>query len=98
MTSNSRAQVAYYESEAALRLVDHEIHALRGGPQSVLGYAEMHLNDLPQLLDRANEQILFLIAHVRAARLANRDDIACAFLSDVESRLTDVAMLLDPAA
>ncbi|MEQ1692108.1 MAG: hypothetical protein ABMA00_12540 [Gemmatimonas sp.] len=98
MTSNTRAQEAFYESEAALRLVDQEIHELRGGTATGQRFSEMHLNDLPPLLERANEQILNVLARVREQRAVARGDASSAFLVDIESRLTEVATLLDPAA
>lgn len=98
MKGNSRAQEAFYESEAALRLVDQEIHELRGVTASGQRFSELSLNDLPPLLERANEQILSVLARVREQRSVARGDASSAFLVDIESRLTEVATLFDPAA
>ena len=98
MTSNTRAHEAFYESEAALRLVDQEIHELRGASPSDQRFSDMNLNELPQLLERANEQILRLLAQVRAQRTTTHGEVSSAFLGDIESRLSDVVTLLDSAA
>ena len=98
MTSNTRAQEAFYESEAALRLVDQEIHELRGGTALGQRFSEMSPNDFPRLLERANEQIVSVLARIREQRSVARGDASSAFLVDIESRLTEVATLLDPAA
>ena len=97
MTSNSRAHEAFYESEAALRLVDQEIHELRGTTPSGQGCSGTSVGDLSQVLERANEQILNVIAQVRDQRSANRGDVTPAFLGDIESSLTEVAALLNSA-
>ncbi|MBL0173434.1 MAG: hypothetical protein IPP90_22640 [Gemmatimonadaceae bacterium] len=97
MNSNSRAQEAFYESEAALRLVDQEIHELRGATPSSQRFSDMSLNELPQLLERANEQILRVLAQVREKRSAT-GGVSSAFLGDIEGQLAEVATLLDPAA
>jgi len=64
MTS-SRAHEVLYESEATLRLVDHELHELRSSPdQQRLPV----LSDLPGILERANSQILSVLSRLREAR------------------------------
>ena len=66
MTS-SRAHEVLYESEATLRLVDHELHELRSSPdQSRLP----GLSDLPGILERANAQILNVLSRLRETRAA----------------------------
>jgi chemotaxis regulatin CheY-phosphate phosphatase CheZ len=70
MTPNTRAQEVLYESEAALRLVDHEIHDLRGAAQPEPRYLSVSLGDLPHILERANQQILNVLAHLRETRTA----------------------------
>jgi chemotaxis regulatin CheY-phosphate phosphatase CheZ len=70
MTTNSRAQEVLYESEAALRLVDQGIHDLRGAAQPEPRYLSVSLGDLPYILERANQQILNVLAHLRETRAA----------------------------
>lgn len=69
--NNQRAQEVLYESEAALRLVDQELHDRHEvrqdenqAPQS------MGLEDLPQVLERANAQIHGVLTRLRESRAA----------------------------
>ncbi len=62
-----RAQEVLYESEATLRLVDHELQELRHQRQPA---REPGLADLPEILERANAQILTVLAHLRETRAA----------------------------
>ena len=73
MTSN-RAQEVLYESEAALRLVDHELtgmhdarDAAEAEPQAA-AVPELSLAELPQILEQANAQILNVLSRLRASR------------------------------
>jgi hypothetical protein len=68
--SDSRAQTAYYESEAALRLVDKELDDLRKGAQEPQRFVNVSLADLPVILERANGQIRAVLAHLRETRHA----------------------------
>jgi chemotaxis regulatin CheY-phosphate phosphatase CheZ len=68
--SDSRAQTAYYESEAALRLVDKELDQLRDGAEAVSRFVSVSLADLPIILERANSQIRAVLAHLRETRQA----------------------------
>ena len=82
MTTDRSAEDAYYESEAALRLVDRELHVLRA--VSVPG-------------EHAVAQLQTLLAQVREERTTTNDHIPLAFLGHLESRLADVIALFDPA-
>ncbi|WP_353266865.1 hypothetical protein [Gemmatimonas sp.] len=68
--SDPRAQTAYYESEAALRLVDKELDTLRDGAETVSRFVSVSLADLPLILERANNQIRSVLAHLRETRTA----------------------------
>jgi uncharacterized phage infection (PIP) family protein YhgE len=68
--SDPRAQTAYYESEAALRLVDKELDTLRDGAEAVSRFVSVSLSDLPLILERANNQIRSVLAHLRETRNA----------------------------
>jgi hypothetical protein len=70
MTSKSRAEEVLYESEAALRLVDQGIHEFRDSSANERGALHVSLGDLPLILERANHQILNVLAHLRETRAA----------------------------
>ncbi len=82
MTTNRSAEDAFYESEAALRLVDRELHEFR----------EVNVPG-----EHAVEQLLALLARVREERATTNDHVPLAFLGHLESRLADVIALFDPA-
>jgi hypothetical protein len=66
MTS-PRAHEVLYESEATLRLVDHELSELRHQREPV---RQPGLADLPGILERANGQILNVLSRLRETRAA----------------------------
>lgn len=68
--SDTRAQAAYYESEAALRLVDQELDTLRDDAKAVQRIVSVSLADLPIILERANAQIRSVLTHLRETRHA----------------------------
>jgi len=70
MTSNNRAHEALFESEAVLRLVDHEIDELREVARPDHGLLAVSLADLPEILARANDQILKVLSRLRETRSA----------------------------
>lgn len=70
MTAKSRAEEVLYESEAALRLVDQGIHDLREPVPVEHRALTVSLGDLPYILERANQQILNVLAHLRETRAA----------------------------
>lgn len=72
MTTN-RTQEVLYESEAALRLVDHELSALHDesdAPAKVSPAGLDGLGDIAALLDRANTQIISVLTRLREGRAA----------------------------
>jgi len=70
MTLHSRAQDAFIESEAVLRLVDHEIDAVREVAQPDLRLLAVSLADLPEILAQANDQIRDVLSRLRETRAA----------------------------
>lgn len=68
--SDTRAQAAYYESEAALRLVDQELDTIRDTAQAGNRMVSVSLSDLPIILERANAQIRSVLSHLRETRHA----------------------------
>jgi len=71
MTS-TRAREVLYESEAALRLVDHELiglHDVRDAAEPEDRATPMlALSDLPDVLEQANAQILHVLSRLRESR------------------------------
>lgn len=68
--SNPRAQAVLYESEAALRLVDRELHDLHEMSREEQRGNVTGLGDLPAILERANAQILSVLSRLRESREA----------------------------
>ena len=67
--TDSRAHAAYYESEAALRLVDQELDQLRDGPAADDPRLDaVRVSDLPVILERANGQIHAVLSQMRDTR------------------------------
>jgi hypothetical protein len=67
---NSRAQAVLYESEAALRLVDQELHDLHEMSREEYRVNPSGLADLPAILERANAGILSVLTRIRESREA----------------------------
>ena len=71
MTS-TRAREVLYESEAALRLVDHELiglHDVRDAAEPEAHATPMlALSELPDVLEQANAQILHVLSRLRESR------------------------------
>lgn len=111
MTNTSRAQEVFYESEAALRLVDQEILELRGSAPSSL--ADISADELASMLERIDEQIRGVQSVLRDTR-ASLDRVtaqatsetdatpvvvrASSALNDVEQRLASILRSIDPDA
>lgn len=68
MTANARTAEVLYESEAALRLVDQEIHDLRGSAPTDPHLQVVAAPNMPAELELANQQILKILAHLRDTR------------------------------
>ena len=68
--TNPRAQAVLYESEAALRLVDQELHDLHEMSPEEHRAGSPGLAELPGILERANAQILTVLSRLRESRAA----------------------------
>lgn len=95
--TNSRAETVLYESEALLRLVDHEIHELRDVASPDQSYLTVSLGDLPLILERANQQILNVLAHLRETRTALRST-AFEKLQSTHEKIREVTSATEDAA
>lgn len=93
MTS-SRAHEVLYESEATLRLVDHELHELRSSPDPT---RQPGLSDLPAILERANSQILNVLSRLRETRAALQNS-AMEKLQSTHDKLKEVTSATEDAA
>lgn len=93
MTS-SRAHEVLYESEATLRLVDHELHELRSSPDPM---RQPGLSDLPAILERANSQILNVLSRLRETRAALQNS-AMEKLQSTHDKLKEVTSATEDAA
>lgn len=96
--TNHRAQEVLYESEAALRLVDHELNELHdvqdssANPVSVGG-----LGDIAVLLDRANSQIISVLTRLREGRAAI-ENTAVGKVKLTQDKLREVTSATEDAA
>ena len=93
MTS-PRAHEVLYESEATLRLVDHELHELRSSPDSM---RQPGLADLPAILERANAQILNVLTRLRETRAALQNSTMEKFQA-THDKLKEVTSATEDAA
>ncbi|MBC8089320.1 MAG: hypothetical protein H7Z40_18805 [Phycisphaerae bacterium] len=103
MTTN-RTQEVLYESEAALRLVDHELNELHdvqedetqrpvaSPPNGVEG-----LNEIAAVLNRANTQIIAVLARIREGKLAI-ESTAVGRVKVTQDKLREVTTATEDAA
>jgi hypothetical protein len=100
MTS-SRAQEVLYESEAALRLVDHELtgmHDVRDTAEPPARVIPMlSLSELPQILEQANAQILNVLSRLRESRAALQTT-ALEKLATTHEKIREVTSATEDAA
>lgn len=100
MTS-SRAQEVLYESEAALRLVDHELsgmHDVRDAAEpSARVVPLLSLSELPQILEQANAQILNVLSRLRESRAALQTT-ALEKLATTHEKIREVTSATEDAA
>ena len=100
MTS-TRAQEVLYESEAALRLVDHELtgmhdeHEVGEAPPRVVPM--FSLSELPQILEQANAQILSVLSRLRESR-ATLQTTALEKLATTHEKIREVTSATEDAA
>lgn len=97
MTSKNRAEAVLYESEATLRLVDQEIHDLRGAYPLDARLPSAGFGDVPHMLERANQQILDVLAHLRETRTALQST-AFAKLQTTHDKIQEVTSATEDAA
>ncbi len=90
---NHRAHEVLYESEAALRLVDQEIHDLRGDPMP----HDAGIAELPAILQRANTQILEVLSRLRDTRTALQSSALQKF-QVTQDKLREVTTATEDAA
>jgi len=100
MTS-TRAQEVLYESEAALRLVDHELtgmHDVRDTAEPPARVIPMlSLSELPQILEQANAQILNVLSRLRESRAALQTN-ALEKLATTHEKIREVTSATEDAA
>ena len=100
MTS-SRAQEVLYESEAALRLVDHELtgmHDVRDAAEApARAIPLLSLSELPQILEQANAQILNVLSRLRESRAALQSS-ALEKLATTHEKIREVTSATEDAA
>ncbi len=100
--SSHRTQEVLYETEAALRLVDHGLDGLRdethdGDATSSLSLMSGGLSELPGILERANSQILNVLARLRESRAAI-ESTALEKLASTHEKLREVTSATEDAA
>lgn len=97
MTAETRTEEVLYESEAALRLVDHEIHELRGTVPTDPCVAAISGTELPVNLELANQQILKILAHLRETR-STLQNAASVKLQSTHDKIREVNSATEDAA
>ena len=100
--SSHRTQEVLYETEAALRLVDHGLLGLRDEtPDSEqapsLSLMGGGLSELPGILERANAQILGVLARLRESRAAI-ESTALEKLASTHEKIREVTSATEDAA
>jgi chemotaxis regulatin CheY-phosphate phosphatase CheZ len=92
-----RTQEVLYGSEAALRLVDQELHDLHEVSRDDSHGMTSGLADLPQILERANAQILGVLSRLRESRAALQSS-AVEKLQVTHAKLREVTSATEDAA
>ncbi len=100
--SSHRTQEVLYETEAALRLVDHGLLGLRDeSPDSeqapTLSLMGGGLSELPGILERANAQILGVLGRLRETRAAI-ESTALEKLASTHEKIREVTSATEDAA
>ncbi len=94
---NERAQEVLYESEAALRLVDQGLHDLHDVHHDEHRAISAGLDDLPNILERANQQIIGVLSRLRESRAALQSS-AIEKLHVTHDKLREVTSATEDAA
>ncbi len=100
--SSHRTQEVLYETEAALRLVDHGLDGLRDettDAESASSFSLMGggLAELPGILERANSQILCVLKRLRESRAAI-ESTALEKLASTHEKIREVTSATEDAA
>lgn len=100
--STHRTREVLYETEAALRLVDHGLRGLRDEsaehePTASLFSQQGGLSELPVILGRANAQILSVLSRLRETRAAI-ESTALGRLATTHERIREVTSATEVAA
>lgn len=94
--TTTRTQAVLYESEAALRLVDHELSNLHEGHSTPLAGTD-GLGDIALLLDRANTQVISVLTRLREGRAAI-EQTAVGKVRMTQDKLREVTTATEDAA
>jgi len=97
-----RTQEVLYETEAALRLVDHGLRGLRDDapdiePAPCTPASRGGLSELPAILERANAQILGVLSRLRETRAAI-ESTALEKLASTHEKIREVTSATEDAA
>jgi chemotaxis regulatin CheY-phosphate phosphatase CheZ len=100
--SSHRTQEVLYETEAALRLVDHGLRGLRDDtpdlePAAPTPMYQGGLSQLPAILERANSQILSVLSRLRETR-TSIESTALEKLASTHERIREVTSATEDAA
>jgi hypothetical protein len=100
--STHRTQEVLYETEAALRLVDHGLRGLRDDTPDIEPAAPTPsyrggLSELPAILERANAQILGVLSRLRETRAAI-ESTALEKLASTHEKIREVTSATEDAA
>jgi hypothetical protein len=96
----NRAQEVLYESEAALRLVDHELHRLHEIRPAAASVREARYDRAAhaEVVTQANAQIMAALMRLRERSAAQPLSEAADLLHEMERRMTAVSELLEASA
>ncbi len=102
MSTQHRTQEVLYETEAALRLVDHGLRGLRDDapdiePAPLPSTNRGGLSELPAILERANAQILGVLSRLRETRAAI-ESTALEKLASTHEKIREVTSATEDAA
>jgi chemotaxis regulatin CheY-phosphate phosphatase CheZ len=100
--NTQRTEEVLYETEAALRLVDHGLLGLRNDapdiePAPHFSVQQGGLSELPAILERANAQILGVLSRLRQSRAAI-ESTALEKLASTHEKIKEVTTATEDAA
>lgn len=97
MPALNRTETILYQSEAMLRLVDQEMQELGHQSHADGHHLSVSLGDLPLIFDRANQQIMNVLSHLRQTRSALQST-ACGNLQATHDKIREVTSATEDAA